>query len=190
MKKIVLASASPRRRQLLDQIGLKFEIKPSTVGETSKTNLGAKEMAMELAKLKALDVANNEINSIVIGSDTLVFMDEILGKPKDEDHAFEILQQLSGKFHYVYTGIAVIDTATDKIIVDYEQTKIKMKRLSAKEIRGYISSGEPMDKAGAYGIQGLGSVFVEKIEGCYFNVVGLPVFKLCSILDKFGVEIF
>ncbi len=190
MKKIVLASASPRRKQLLKQMNLVFEVKPSYTGEILDEKLKPEEIVIELAKQKALDIASKEKESIVIGSDTIVFLNEILGKPRDESDAFEMLNKLSGKIHYVYTGIAVFDTATNKLITDYEKTAVKMKRLSEDEIKRYILTGEPMDKAGAYGIQGLASIFIEKIEGCYFNVVGLPVSKLYSILKQFGVDVF
>lgn len=190
MKKIVLASASPRRKQLLKQMNLVFEVKPSYTGEILDEKLKPEEIVIELAKQKALDIASKEKESIVIGSDTIVFLNEILGKPRDESDAFEMLNKLSGKIHYVYTGIAVFDTATNKLITDYEKTAVKMKRLSEDEIKRYILTGEPMDKAGAYGIQGLASIFIEKIEGCYFNVVGLPVSKLYCILKQFGVDVF
>lgn len=190
MKKIVLASASPRRKQLLEQMNLVFEVKPSSTGEILDKRLNPEEVVIELAKQKALNIAHKEKDSIVIGSDTIVFMNEILGKPDNELHAFEMLNKLSGKTHYVYTGIAVIDTTTNKLITDYEKTAVKMRQLSSEEIKGYVSTGEPIDKAGAYGIQGLGSIFIEKIEGCYFNVVGLPVSKLYSILNQFGIDVF
>lgn len=190
MKKIILASASPRRKQLLEQMKLKFEIIPSNIIEDYQENQEPEEVARDLAKKKAMDIARISKNSLVIGADTVVFLNEILGKPRDEKDALEILKKLSGKTHYVITGIAVIDSSTKKLVVDHEKTAVKMKKISEREIKDYISTGEPMDKAGAYGIQGLGSVFIEEIHGCYFNVVGLPISKLYSILKGFGVDLF
>jgi len=190
VKKIILASASPRRKQLLEQMKLKFEVIPSNIFEDYQENREPEEVARDLAKKKATDIARISEDSLVIGADTVVFLDEILGKPKDEREALKILKKLSGKTHYVITGIAVIDSSTKKLVVDHEKTAVKMKKISEEEIKAYISTGEPMDKAGAYGIQGLGSVFVEEIHGCYFNVVGLPISKLYSILKGFGVDLF
>ncbi|QSQ09527.1 Septum formation protein Maf [Koleobacter methoxysyntrophicus] len=190
MKKIILASASPRRKQLLEQMKLKFEVIPSNIFEDYQENREPEEVARDLAERKATDIARISEDSLVIGADTVVFLDEILGKPKDEREALKILKKLSGKTHYVITGIAVIDSSTKKLVVDHEKTAVKMKKISEEEIKAYISTGEPMDKAGAYGIQGLGSVFVEEIHGCYFNVVGLPISKLYSILKGFGVDLF
>jgi septum formation protein len=190
VKKIILASASPRRKQLLEQMKLKFEVIPSNIFEDYQENREPEEVARDLAERKATDIARISEDSLVIGADTVVFLDEILGKPKDEREALKILKKLSGKTHYVITGIAVIDSSTKKLVVDHEKTAVKMKKISEEEIKAYISTGEPMDKAGAYGIQGLGSVFVEEIHGCYFNVVGLPISKLYSILKGFGVDLF
>jgi septum formation protein len=130
------------------------------------------------------------VDKIVIAADTIVYKgQEILGKPKSEMDAYQMLKKLSGCSHKVITGVCLIDNNTNASYEDYEETKVFFKKLSDEEIRGYIKSGEPLDKAGAYGIQGLGGIFVKKIEGCYFNVVGLPVYKLNNLLGKMGVNL-
>lgn len=195
--KIVLASSSPRRSQLLNQIGLNFEVIEPDIDETNGINLEASQMVKFLAYQKAHFVAKNISKSLqkdekclVIGADTIVKKDKILGKPKNSEEAFEMLKHIQGSWHKVLTGIAVIDAATMKGICDFEVTDVKMKEVTDSTIiKAYIDTKEPLDKAGAYGIQGIGSIFVEKINGCYFNVVGLPLAKLDTLLRKFGVSI-
>jgi len=180
---MILASASPRRRELLQGLGVPFEVMSSDIEEKINTELSAPEIAKELAYQKAKDVSNKlDGDYIVIGADTIVEYNRILGKPKDADEAYQMLKLLSGKIHRVITGFAVIDCRTKKEIVDFEVTNVYFNHLSDEEINRYIETKEPMDKAGAYGIQGKASLFVSKIEGDYFNVVGLPIFKLGVVL--------
>lgn len=196
MIKIVLASSSPRRSQLLTQIGLNFEVIEPDIDETDGINLEASQLVKFLAYEKAHFVAKNisknfqrDEKCLVIGADTIVKKERILGKPQNSQEAFEMLKHIQGSWHKVLTGIAVIDAATMKGTSDFEITDVKMKELTDSTIKAYIDTKEPLDKAGAYGIQGLGSIFVEKINGCYFNVVGLPLAKLDTLLRKFGVSI-
>lgn len=187
-KEIVLASASPRRLELLKQIGLEFTVCPAHVNETVDKHLEAQDIVKKLSMDKALKVAESlKGDFIVIGSDTVVWCDEILGKPKSKEQAFDMLSKLSGRWHKVYTGICVVDSEGKKT-VDYEVTDVKIRKLEVNEINGYINTKEPMDKAGGYGIQGIGALLVERIEGCYFNVVGLPLTKFANILGKYGVN--
>jgi len=189
---IVLASASPRRKELLSNLNLDFEIMKSNIEEFVNDKDTPESVAMSLSFQKAIDIANKTSeNNIVIGADTIVVLDEkILGKPTNEQDAFNTLTQLSGKYHEVITGICVLRLSDNKKIVDYEVTKVKMREFSESEIKRYIKTTEPMDKAGSYGIQGYGSLLVEKINGDYFNVVGLPVSKLGQILYRhFDVNI-
>jgi len=189
--RLILASASPRRRELLRMLGLDFEILVSNA-EESKGELpdSPGEQVMELAARKAGEIAGLHPDALVIAADTIVVAEkQILGKPGDEEDARRMLSFLSGRWHEVYTGVALVKAAEKKRLVDYERTRVKFRPLSREEIDRYIRSGEPMDKAGAYGIQGLGAVLVERIEGCYFNVVGLPLAKLALMLKKFGLEV-
>lgn len=189
--RLILASASPRRRELLRMLGLDFEILVSNA-EESKGELpdSPGEQVMELAARKAGEIAGLHPDALVIAADTIVVAEkQILGKPGDEEDARRMLSFLSGRWHEVYTGVALVKAAEKKRLVDYERTRVKFRPLSREEIDRYIRSGEPMDKAGAYGIQGLGAVLVERIEGCFFNVVGLPLTKLTLMLKEFGVEV-
>jgi septum formation protein len=186
MRKIVLASASPRRKELLEQCGIKPEIIASDIDERISNNHTPEEITMSLSFQKAMEVALRIGEGLVIGADTVVVLDdEILGKPLDEEEAFSMLRRLSGKCHRVITGFSIIDAEGTERVVDYETTNVYFRSLSDQEISGYISTGECDDKAGAYGIQGKGALLVEKIEGCYFNVMGLPISKLNHSLKKF-----
>ncbi len=177
---IILASGSPRRAKLLTDAGIKFKIITSDVEETFDPNLEPKEVAMYLARLKAKHIADSHPNDIVIGSDTIVvFNNKILGKPIDEQDAFRMLDVLSDQWHTVYTGVSMIKGDIEDNFFD--QTKVKMKALSHLEIKAYIKTGEPMDKAGSYGIQGEGRHLVEKYEGDFFTIMGLPLKK---VLDR------
>jgi len=192
MGKIILASASPRRQELLHQIGLEFDVVPSMSEERIDTTLSAEEVVKQLSFIKASDVANRvDPDRLVIGADTIVvFQHRILGKPKDRNDAVHMLKMLSGREHRVLTGFTVMHIGQHKVISDYEETFVKFMELSDEEIDSYINTGEPFDKAGAYGIQRYGSLLVEKIVGDYFNVVGLPVAKLARVLkSEFGVRI-
>ncbi|GAA0177359.1 Maf-like protein [Clostridium sediminicola] len=190
--KIILASASDRRKELLSRIIEDFDIIFSEFNEDSvdfKGDIG--QYTIELAKGKALDVLEKaKDNSIIIGCDTIVAINnKLLGKPKDEDEALYMLRMLSGKTHQVYSGLAIINSSTKEIYTDYACTDITFSELSDRDILRYIKSGDPMDKAGAYGIQGIAGVFVEKINGCYYSVVGLPINKLNKLLKGMGVNL-
>ncbi len=192
MKKIILASNSPRRKTLLSQIGLKFKVIPSNYQENMVSNLSPRELAKRLSRGKAEAVAKikNNRNSIIIAADTfVVFRNKVLGKPKNRQEARHMLHILSGRQHSVITGYTIIDTATLKIISRAIETKIYMRPYSEKEISAYLKTGEPFDKAGAYAIQGLGGNLIKKIEGDFFNVMGLPLFELIDDLKKIRVKI-
>ncbi|MCR3956808.1 MAG: Maf family protein [Gudongella sp.] len=186
MRKIVLASASPRRKELLEQCGIRPEIIASDIEERFSNNHTPEEISMSLAFQKAMDVSKRIEEGLVIGADTVVILDdEILGKPLNEEEAFSMLRKLSGKCHQVITGFSIIDTEGTERFVDYETTDVYFRILSDQEISDYVSTGECNDKAGAYGIQGKGALLVERIEGCYFNVMGLPISKLNHSLKRF-----
>lgn len=183
MDKIILASGSPRRCELLRGLNVDFEVIVSDVNEDIYENLSPEDHVMELSLKKAMAVANNYCNSVVIGADTIVVLnDNIIGKPKDENDAYEILKSLSGKTHKVYTGVSVVALCDNKIKSFYSVTEVGFNILPHDDIMLYIATGEPMDKAGAYGIQNFGSLLVKYINGDYFNVVGLPVSSLYELL--------
>lgn len=186
---IILASNSPRRREILSQLGIQYEVIPSKFEEKA-LDMTPENMVMYFAEGKAMSVAR-KVNkeAFIIGADTIVYQNGIMGKPKDNVDAARMLRNLSGVFHAVITGISVVHTPSFNQVTDYERTMVKFKNISDEEIQAYIKSGEPMDKAGAYAIQGIGSLLVEKIDGCYFNVVGLPVYRLSKILESFGYKI-
>ncbi|EKO1912830.1 Maf-like protein [Clostridium botulinum] len=193
MENIILASASQRRQELLKRILGNFQIIVSDFDEGSipfKNNIPS--YVMNLAEGKARSVSKkimDQDNNLIIGCDTIVaFNNRILGKPKDKKDAFEMLQALNGNEHEVYSGLAILDVKSNKIIKDFVCTKVKFSKLSSVQIEKYINTGDPMDKAGAYGIQGKAGVFVENINGCYYNVVGLPLNKLNSMLMEMGVN--
>lgn len=174
----------------MDQIGIKHEIISSNFQEDLNSKSDKKQLAKHLAFGKAQDVANRITDGIVIGADTfVVFKNKILGKPKDKAEAKKTLKTLSGKTVEVYTGIALIDIKNKKKIIDCSVAEIKIKKLSEKEIDGYVKTGEPLDKAGAFAVQGRGAVFIEKINGCYTGIVGLPLNKLYKNLQKLGANI-
>jgi len=190
MKKIILASASPRRKELLEKIGLIFEVEPSNFEEDISLCLEPHYFAQKISLEKARAVASNHKNSIVIAADTfIVFGGQILGKPNTEKDAREILKAISGKSHLVITGFSIIDTSEDKTVSKSVETEVCIRELTPLEIDAYVKSGEPLDKAGAYAIQGLGAVFIERIDGDYYNVVGLPLSALTVALKEFGINI-
>jgi septum formation protein len=190
MKRIILASASPRRKELLEKIGLKFEVEPSNYSENMRSKLSPDELARSISLEKAKVVASKHKNAIVIAADTfIVFGGKILGKPGTEAKARKMLMMLKGKSHSVITGFTILDTDNDKVLTKSVETIIHIKDLTSEEVDTYVRSKEPLDKAGAYAIQGLGSVIVEKIEGDYFNVIGLPLSVLAEGLKEFGVHI-
>ncbi|MGM9522452.1 MAG: Maf family protein [Oscillospiraceae bacterium] len=188
--KIVLASASPRRRELLREMGLEsFEICPSSHEEAPAPGLTPRDTVAYIAEGKAREVLRNYgPDDIIIAADTLVYLDGApLGKPKDKADAARMLSMLSGREHQVLTGLAV--SRGEKLLKYAESTDVRFRPLTQDEIHWYVNSGEPMDKAGAYGIQGLGRLLIEGINGDYFNVVGLPVCRLCLMLRELGVEL-
>lgn len=190
MKKVVLASASPRRQELLEQIYVNFVTIPSNVDETKINGEDPIDLVQKLALAKADDVAKRVGNSLVIGADTVVvYKDEVLGKPNSNAEAYEMLSKLRETEHQVITGFAIIDTNTLEQKIDYEMTKVIMKDFTDQDISDYIATGEPMDKAGGYAIQERGAVFVEKIDGSYSNVVGLPLSKLVINCKELGYQI-
>ena len=185
--RIVLASASLRRQELLKRLYNRFDIIISNFDEESvKYNGSPEEYVKELSNGKALDVAQTlDDVAIVIAADTIVVHDNnILLKPKDENDAEKMLKSLSGDIHHVYSGVTVVNTYNGKIVNEAVVTEVKFSELKDEEIKRYIKTGEPMDKAGAYGIQGYGGIFVEKINGSYYNVVGLPLNKLKNMLEE------
>lgn len=187
-REIILASASPRRKQLLSQIGLDFKIQASNFDESKIYYEDPAEYVMNLAKYKAQSIAANvkSKNCLVIGADTTVyFNNKYLNKAIDEQEAKEMLLSLSNNWHSVFSGICVIDTKNNIEKLDYSETKVKFRKLTIEEIEYYISTGSPMDKAGSYGIQDdFGAIFVEEIIGDYYNVVGLPLVKLYKMLRE------
>ena len=187
---VILASASPRRRELLSLVLKDFAVKTSQVDEKEflvDASAGSIEHA---AQAKARDVARKfGEDSVVIGADTVIsFMGQLLGKPEDEEHAEVILKHLRGEVHEVITGVAILGSSSSKEYLFHESTRVRMKAYTDKEIRDYIASGEPMDKAGAYAIQGRGGKLVHSIKGCYPNVVGFPLCAVVRYLNLAGVE--
>jgi len=190
--RIILASSSPRRQQLLTQIGLSYEVIESGIDETESGP--ARKQVEALAAKKAFAVASKiEDEAIIIAADTLVTIDgRVLSKPADTGEAFDMLKSLQGRKHTVYTGVALLrtDDALIHIVKFVEDAAVHFRPLSDNEIRSYIATGEPFDKAGAYGIQGYGAMLTERIEGDFYTVMGLPLSRLCVELDKLGVDIF
>jgi septum formation protein len=189
-KPIILASASPRRKELLANIGLDFQVIPSTI-EENPGEVFSYEKIEQVAREKAMDVAGKvDYPAIIIGSDTVVTIDDkILGKPADEDDAFNMLRLLSGRTHRVVSAIAVHDSETGESRTASVTSEVEFKKLTNREIRAYINTGDPFDKAGAYAIQGKAGTFVRAIKGCYSNIVGISVFKLAEMLREFGIEV-
>ncbi len=187
MRKIILASASPRRKELLSKIGLKFEVIPSNYDEKLGNDDFTYEKIETLALNKAKDVeARISENAIIIAADTVVVLNgKILGKPHTKQEAREMISSLSGKVHEVITSIAMIDTASKKTIVRSNTTKVKFRSITDEEVEKYISTDEPYDKAGGYAAQGLAAIFVEKIDGCFNNVVGISLFEVDKMLKEF-----
>ena len=187
---IILASASPRRRELLERIGVTgFTVRAPNVDESVEPGLSPADMVETLSLRKARAAAERfSPEDLIIAADTVVALDgAVLGKPRDGDDAFAMLSALSGREHRVYTGVTVLQG--EKIITGHETTAVTFRELSPDEIWGYIATGEPLDKAGAYGIQGVGALLVSGIRGDYSNVMGLPVFRLGQILREFGLEL-
>ena len=187
--RIVLASQSPRRRELLAQMGItKFDIIPAQGEEVATPGLPPQRLVEELSRQKCAEVAAQVgKDDLVIAADTVVAIDgQVLGKPRSREHAMEMLRSLAGREHHVYTGFTVCLNGVSH--TGHEDTAVRFRALSEDEIAAYVDTGEPMDKAGAYGIQGRGCVLVEGIQGDYFNVVGLPVCRLAQVLAGLGVN--
>ena len=186
--KLILASGSPRRRELLGHFGLDFDVIPALGPETPPVGADAGETARALSEAKAREIAQAHPDAVVIGADTVVEIDgAILGKPRDEEDAKRMLRLLSGREHRVFTGVTVIKG--DDIVSRWEETKVFFRPMTEDEIAAYVATGEPMDKAGAYGYQGRACVYVERIEGDFFNVVGLPLCRLGTMLSELGVTL-
>ena len=190
MRKIILASASPRRKDILKITGLNFSVCAGDYEEDLNRSLRPRELARFLSRKKAGAVAHKFKNAIIIAADTfIVFKNRLLGKPHTDKEAEEMLRMLNGKAHSVVTGFTIMDTGSNKRLSRSVETKVYFKKLNKKEIKAYVGSKEPIDKAGAYAIQGLGAVFVDKIDGDFFNVMGLPLCALTESLKKFGVYV-
>ncbi|MFH1045901.1 MAG: Maf family protein [Candidatus Omnitrophota bacterium] len=186
---IILASRSPARQELLRQIGLKFQVAASAAPEQRRAQGKVSAMVVTNAVNKARGVARRFTSGVVIGADTVVLAGKkIIGKPKSLEDAFRTIKLLSRGPQWVYSGIAVIDIDAKKLYTAYEKTKIYMYALSDTQIRNYFKRVSPLDKAGSFDIQGIGGIFIDRIEGCYFNVVGLPLAKLARILEQIGIN--
>jgi len=187
--RIILASGSPRRESLLRQLGLVFEVVVADIEEPSpEPDESLADWVQRCAALKASAAARQFDDALVIGADTVVVEGQVLGKPRDANQAAQMLARLSGRTHDVLTGLALV-TPAGKVCSACETTRVTFRSLSLREIDAYVGSGEPMDKAGAYGIQGRGGLFVTRLEGCYFNVVGLPLARLGTMLQDAGVSV-
>lgn len=191
MPSLILASASPRRRELLTQIGLEFTIYPPEVDEGRQSEEAPADFVRRLALVKARSVAAGLTNGVVLGADTIVVVGEtILGKPANPADALRMLELLSGITHRVITGVAAVDAASGREEALAEVTAVTMRPISPREMGAYVATGEPMDKAGAYAIQGRAGAFVTGIEGCYSNVVGLPLARTTELLAQFGIDLW
>ena len=189
-KPIVLASSSPRRRELLEKTGLEFIVDAAEINEDHGRRMKPPELAKTISMEKAQAVAARHPCSIIIAADTFGLLGgRMLGKPRDKDEARDMLGRMGGKRHMVVTGFTILDTETGKAISKAVETKVYLRKLAGDEIEAYVRTGEPLDKAGAYAIQGLGALLVEKIEGDYNNVIGLPLSSLALELKKFGVNL-
>jgi septum formation protein len=191
MRKIIVASKSKARHRLLRQIGLKFIVAASNVEEENVLRGRCGDFVIRNAMKKAKDVAKRFDSGVVVGADTVVLAGKrIIGKPRSIKDAINALKILSRNPQWVYTGIAVIDIDNGRSFTDHEKTKVYMYPLTGKQIKHYFTKISPFDKAGSFDVQGPGSIFIDRIEGCFYNVVGLPVAKLAKIFRKLGIEIF
>jgi septum formation protein len=189
MPRIILASASPARGHLLRQIGISFKVIPSRISEP-KISVTKETQIQDHALMKARHVAGKVKRGLVIGADTvIVHRRAIIGKPRNRKEARKVLNRLNGSIHSVVTGIAIVDATTRKEAIASVKTSVKMKKMSNQEIESYLTTGEPLGKAGAYAVQGKGAIFIERINGCYYNVVGLPLPKLADMLKKFHISL-
>ena len=181
---LILASGSPRRRELLDAMGLTYMVETPDVDENYVARPA--ETVMEISWRKASAVAARHSDAVVIAADTLVFTEGPLGKPHTPERAKEMLKSLAGNWHYVYTGVTVINTRSGRVLRNVEKTRVHIVPMTDEEIDAYVATGEPLDKAGAYGIQGIGGMFVDRIDGSYTNVMGLPTAMLRTMLMQIG----
>lgn len=189
-KTLILASRSPRRRQLLKQVRLKFDVVIDNIKEEPILGLSPTETVKAMALQKVKHVASTLSQGVVLGADTLVeYQGRTFKKPLFEAEAEEFLSFLSGKTHMVHTGVAIVDIEANRCPTACATTEVTFRNISSSEIKAYIKTGEPMDKAGAYGIQGIGAIFVDRIKGSYSNVVGLPLELVSSMLLDFGIHI-
>ncbi len=189
-RRIILASSSPRRKDLLSLVGLNFEVDPGDYEERMDLGMPPRSLSRFLSRKKAETVAAKYRDAIVIAADTFIlFRGRLMGKPHTKKEARRMLEALNGKTHSVITGFTVIDTMSGRSLSRSVETKVSFKRLTPTEIESYVRTSEPLDKAGAYAIQGLGAVIVKKIEGDYFNVIGLPLSSFADALKKFGVPL-
>jgi len=185
-KPIILASASPRRAEILTKLGLSFTVRPSAIDENLTESLPPAEYAVKLAERKARAVAAEVPAGVIIGADTIVVLEkEMLGKPRSEAEAHEMLRRLSGRTHHVFTGFTILDRPSDRRASGVEMTEVTFRELEEAEIAAYVQSGGAMDKAGAYGIQDLSAVFAERLNGCFYNVVGFPLTRFYLTLRAF-----
>lgn len=192
MRRIILASASPRRKELLKQlIGDNFIVYPSSYEEPPQPDLTPEELLVKHSIEKARDIAKHFDSGLIISADTSVLYNgEVLGKPSSPENAEEMLKKLSGRKFRVVTGLTVLDLDSAQEISEFESTDVWMSEMTEGQISAYIRTGEPLDKAGAFAAQGKGAVLVERVEGDFFNAVGLPLFRLGKILERFGVSVF
>jgi len=192
MRKIILASRSKARKKILKDMGIKFQVFESRIKENKNLRKkSCRELVIKNALKKARDAASRYKSGVIIAADTVVLVGKrIIGKPKDMKDAFKTLKILSKRPQRVYTGLAVIDIDKRRTFTASEKTKVHMRKLTGKDIKNYFRRTSPMDKAGSFDIQGLGGIFIDRIEGCFYNVVGLPIAKFVKILRKTGIEIF
>ena len=190
---LILASSSPRRRDILDRMGLVYQVDVSDVDESCSERPA--EAVLELSSRKAMAVAKRHPDALVLAADTLVYCDEALGKPHTPERAREMLRKLSGNWHNVYTGLTLINTKTGRIIRNMDRTRVHFVTLTDQEIDSYVATGEPLDKAGAYAIQGRGEMFIDRMEGSFSNVMGLPMamlrgmlIEMASAMERSGVN--
>jgi septum formation protein len=187
--RLILASASPRRRELLELVRFTFEVESSAIEELQRQGEAPETYVRRLAEDKAREVASRHPDAWIIAADTIVYIDgTILEKPADHDDAVRMLTTISGRVHEVFTGLTLCNRAVDRSYTKVVTTRVKMLSLSPEEVEWYASTGEPMDKAGAYAVQGIGAMFIESIEGSYTNVVGLPLAELFTMMKTAGLE--
>ena len=185
MKRLILASASPRRAGLLQMLGVPFDAVPSHISEDLETPRPPADHVAEISRRKARAVAGEFRDALVLGADTVVVLEgDILEKPADAEDAARMLTRLSGKTHRVFTGLTLIDTESDRVLSDVAVTDVTLRHLSTEDIRRYVQTQEPMDKAGAYAAQGRAAAFIESVSGCFYNVVGLPLARFWGLMDR------